>query len=134
MVLDCYIRLPFCSALYTRVMRITHVVRLLYMILLLYYLAMLIETVYCFFFYCLFSLLYHRWYIAGAHEARSVQLRATVFDFGRFRHLPYMDISSSGDSPFMVTAHTVYFHVHYILTSKIHIAKIGIAKINICIR
>ena len=45
--------------------------------------------------------------IPGAHEpARSVQLRATAFNFERFRHLPYMDISSSGESPFVVAAHT----------------------------
>ena len=31
---------------------------------------------------------------------------ATAFDFERFRHLPYMDISSSGESPFVVAAHT----------------------------
>ena len=30
----------------------------------------------------------------------------TAFDFEQFRHLPYMDISSSGESPFLVTAHT----------------------------
>ena len=35
-----------------------------------------------------------------------IQLRATAFDFERFRHLPYMEISSSGESPFVVTAHT----------------------------
>ena len=29
-----------------------------------------------------------------------------VFDFEQFRHLPYMDISSSGESPFVVVAHT----------------------------
>ena len=34
------------------------------------------------------------------------QLRATAFDFERFRHLPYMDISSRGESPFVVAAHT----------------------------
>ena len=38
--------------------------------------------------------------------ARSVQLCATAFDFERFRHLPYMEISSSGESPFVVAAHT----------------------------
>ena len=49
--------------------------------------------------------------LPGAHEPPegqqgSVQLRATAFDFERFRHLPYMDISSSGESPFVVAAHT----------------------------
>ena len=38
--------------------------------------------------------------------ARSVQLRATAFDNEWFGHLPFMDISSSGESPFVVTAHT----------------------------
>ena len=38
--------------------------------------------------------------------ARSVQLRATAFDYQWFRHLPYMNISSSGESPFVVAAHT----------------------------
>ena len=32
--------------------------------------------------------------------------RPTAFDFERFRHLPYMDIYSSGESPFVVAAHT----------------------------
>ena len=30
----------------------------------------------------------------------------TAFDFEQFRHIPYMDISSSGESPFLVAAHT----------------------------
>ena len=33
--------------------------------------------------------------------------RPTAFDFERFRHLPYMDLSSSGESPFVVAARTV---------------------------
>ena len=33
-------------------------------------------------------------------------ISATAFDLKRFRHLPYMDISSSGESPFVVAART----------------------------
>ena len=43
--------------------------------------------------------------MSSPRAARSVQLRATAFDFERFRHLPYMDISSSGESPFVVAVH-----------------------------
>ena len=51
--------------------------------------------------------------------------RPMAFDFERFRHLPYMDISSSGESHFEVAAHTnamycvltrtervLFFHTH----------------------
>ena len=56
--------------------------------------------------------------VSGAHEARSVQLRATAFDFERFRHLPYMDISSRGESPFVVAAHTCETSATYCVSTR----------------
>ena len=58
--------------------------------------------------------------VPGAHEPPegSVQLRATTFDFERFRHLPYMDISSSGESPFVVTAHTCETSATYCVSTR----------------
>ena len=56
--------------------------------------------------------------ISGAHEARSVQLRATAFDFERFRHLPYMDISSSGESPFVVAAQSCETSATYCMSTR----------------
>ena len=50
--------------------------------------------------------------------ARSVQLRTTAFDFERFRHLPYMDISSSGESPFVVAAHTCETSATYCVSTR----------------
>ena len=38
--------------------------------------------------------------------ARRVQLSATAIDFEWFPHLPYLDISSSGESAFVVAVHT----------------------------
>ena len=51
--------------------------------------------------------------LSGAHEPPKGQqgasnymyIHAKAFDFERFRHLPYMDISSSGESPFVVAVH-----------------------------
>ena len=43
----------------------------------------------------------------GSKERPTIIIRATAFDFERFRYLPYMDISSSGESPFVVAARTV---------------------------
>ena len=50
--------------------------------------------------------------------ARSVQLRATAFDFELFRHLPYMDISSSGESPIVVAAHTCETNATYCVSTR----------------
>ena len=43
---------------------------------------------------------------------------ATAFDFELFRHLPYMDISSSGESPFVVAAHTCETNATYCVSSR----------------
>ena len=39
-------------------------------------------------------------------QGASNYIRTTAFDFERFGHLPYMDISPSGESPFVVAAQT----------------------------
>ena len=35
--------------------------------------------------------------VSGAHKGRSVQLRGMAFESEQLEHLPYMDLSSSGD-------------------------------------
>ena len=45
-------------------------------------------------------------------------IRATEFDFEWFRHLPYMDISSSGESPFMVAVHTYETSATYCVSMR----------------
>ena len=49
---------------------------------------------------------------------RSVQLRARELDFERFQHLPYIDISSSGESPFVVDAHICETSVTYCVSTR----------------
>ena len=45
--------------------------------------------------------------------------RATAFD-NECRHLPYMDISSSGESPCVIVAHTCEKSATYILRVDAH--------------
>ena len=52
-------------------------------------------------------------------QGASNYIRATTFDFERFRHLPYMDISSSGNSPFVVAAHTCETSATYCVSTRI---------------
>ena len=52
-----------------------------------------------------------------------MQLRATAFDFERFRHLPYMDISSSDESPFVVAAHTCETSATYWVSTRAYRAR-----------
>ena len=56
--------------------------------------------------------------LPGAQEPRSVQLRATALDFEWFRHLPYMDISSSGESPFVVAARKCEISATYCVSTR----------------
>ena len=44
--------------------------------------------------------------------------RATAFDYERFRHLPYMDISSSGESLFVVAACTCETRATYCVSTR----------------
>ena len=46
------------------------------------------------------------------------QCSTTAFDFERFRHLPYMDISSSGESPFVVAAQTCETSATYCVSTR----------------
>ena len=64
--------------------------------------------------------------------ARSVQLRATAFDFERFRHLPYMDISSSGESTFVVAAHTCETRATYCVSTRTERFLLSARAIRIC--
>ena len=63
--------------------------------------------------------------------ARSVQLRATAFDFERFRHLPYMDISSSGESPFVVATLTCETSATYCVSMRTE--RVLLFRANSCI-
>ena len=62
--------------------------------------------------------------ISGAHEppegrqGASNYVRATAFDLERFLHLPYMDISSSGESPFVVAVHTCETSATYCVSTR----------------
>ena len=49
---------------------------------------------------------------------RSIQLNAREFDFERFQHLPYMDISSSGETPFVVDAHICETSATYCVSTR----------------
>ena len=49
---------------------------------------------------------------------KGVQLRATAFDFEWFRYLPYMDIPSSGESPFAVAARTCETCATYCVSTR----------------
>ena len=67
-----------------------------------------------------------------------VQLCATAFDSERFRRLSYMDISSSGESPFVVAAHTCEASATYcvltrterVLLFRAHVANSRIVNIT----
>ena len=50
---------------------------------------------------------------------RSIQLHAAAFDFELFRHLSYMDISSSWESPFVVAVHTCETSATYCVLMRI---------------
>ena len=56
--------------------------------------------------------------LAARRATRSVQQRATAFDNERVRHLPYMDISSSGESPFVVAARTCETRAMYCMSTR----------------
>ena len=54
----------------------------------------------------------------GSKERRTIYIRVMAFDFQRFRHLPYMDVSSSGESPFVVAASTSETSATYSVSTR----------------
>ena len=50
--------------------------------------------------------------------SRSVQLGATAFDYEQFEHLPYMDISSSGESSFVVAVRACETRAAYCVSTR----------------